>query len=161
MAGAVERADELRGGAQMEPKDLARVWDDHNAAEFVSKDAELALKTMAEDPYVRIVPNGAGGRGKEQVRAFYANVLIPQWPDDAQMQVVNRVVGDDQLVDELHVSFTHAKQMDWLLPGVPPSNRKVEIDGVIVVPFRDGLIAGERLYWDQASVLRQVGLLKT
>jgi carboxymethylenebutenolidase len=160
MAGAVERADELRGGAQMEPKDLARVWDDHNAAEFVSKDAELALKTMVEDPYVTIVPNGAGGRGKEQVRAFYANVLIPQWPDDAQMQVVNRVVGDDQLVDELHVSFTHAKQMDWLLPGVPPSNRKVEIDGVIVVPFRDGLIAGERLYWDQASVLRQVGLLK-
>jgi carboxymethylenebutenolidase len=144
----------------MEPKDLARVWDDHNAAEFISKDAELALKTMVEDPYLRIVANGVSASGKEQVRAFYANVLIPQWPDDAQMQVVNRVIGDDQLVDELHVSFTHAKQMDWLLPGVPPSNRKVEIDGVIVVPFRDGLIAGERLYWDQASVLRQVGLLK-
>jgi carboxymethylenebutenolidase len=64
----------------MEPKELARVWDDHNAAEFVSKDAELALKTMVEDPYVRIVANEAGGRGKEQVRAFYADVLIPHWP---------------------------------------------------------------------------------
>jgi carboxymethylenebutenolidase len=144
----------------MEPKELARVWDDHNAAEFALKDAEVALKTMVEDPYVRIVANDAGGRGREQVRAFYADVLIPQWPDDAQMQSVNRVISDDHLVDELHLSFTHAKQMDWLLPGVPPTNRKVELDVVIVVPFRDGLISGERIYWDHAAVLRQVGLLK-
>jgi carboxymethylenebutenolidase len=76
------------------------------------------------------------------------------------MQVVNRVVGDDQLVDELHLDFTHAKQMDWLLPGVQPTNRKMEMDAVIVVRFQDGLIAGERIYWDQASALRQVGLLE-
>jgi carboxymethylenebutenolidase len=144
----------------MEPKEQAGVWDDHQAAEFVSKDAEAALSTMVEDPYVRIVANEAGGRGKEQVRAFYADVLIPHWPDDAQMQPVNRVLGEDQLVDELHLGFTHAKQMDWLLPGVPPSNRKVEMDVVVVVQFRDELIAGERIYWDHAAVLRQVGLLE-
>ena len=144
----------------MESKELARVWDDHNAAEFVSKDAEAALKTMVEDPYVRIVANDAGGRGKEQVRAFYADVLIPQWPDDAQLQPVNRVIGDDQLVDELHLGFTHAKRMDWLLPGVPPTVRRVEMEVIIVVQFRDRLIAGERLYWDHAAVLRQVGLLE-
>lgn len=103
--------------------------------------------------------NGAGGRGKEQVRAFYADVLIPQWPDDAQMQSANRVLGQDQLVDELHLGFTHAKQMDWLLPGVPPTNRRVEMDIAIVARFQNDLIAGERLYWDQAAVLRQVGLL--
>jgi len=119
----------------MESTELARVWDDHNAAEFVSKDADLALESMVEDPYVRIMANDAGGRGKEQVRAFYADVLIPQWPDDAQMQVVNRVIGDDQLVDELHLSFTHAKRMDWLLPGESPTHRKVEIDVVIVGPI--------------------------
>jgi carboxymethylenebutenolidase len=143
----------------MQPVDLARMWDEHNAAEFVSKDAEAAMKTMVDDPYVTIVANGAGGRGKEEVRAFYADVLIPQWPDDAQMQPVNRVLGQDQLVDELHLGFTHAKQMDWLLPGVPPSNRRVEMDIAIVVRFQNDLIAGERLYWDQAAVLRQVGLL--
>jgi carboxymethylenebutenolidase len=143
----------------MQPVDLARMWDEHNAAEFVSKDAEAAMKTMVDDPYVTIVANGAGGRGKEEVRAFYADVLIPQWPDDAQMQPVNRVLGQDQLVDELHLGFTHAKQMDWLLPGMPPSNRRVEMDIAIVVRFQNDLIAGERLYWDQAAVLRQVGLL--
>jgi carboxymethylenebutenolidase len=143
----------------MEPKDLERVWDDHNAAEFMTKDAEAALTTMVDEPQVRIMANGAGGSGKEAVRAFYANVLIPQWPTDAEMQPVNRVVGQDQLVDELHLSFTHASQMDWLLPGVEPTNRKVEIDVVIVVQFRDDLIASERIYWDQASVMKQVGLL--
>jgi carboxymethylenebutenolidase len=144
----------------MEQTDMERVWDDHNAAEFALKDAEAALKTMVEDPYVRVMANGAGGQGKEQVRAFYAEVLIPQWPDDAQMQSVNRVLGQDELVDELHLSFTHAKQMDWLLPGEPASNKKVEMDILIIVGFQDDLVVGERVYWDQAAVLRQVGLLK-
>lgn len=143
----------------MQQDEMARLWDEHNALEFISKNPEAALRMMVEDPYVTILANGAGGRGKEQVRAFYANVLIPQWPDDAQMQPVNRVLGQDQLVDELHLGFTHAKQMDWLLPGVPPTNRRVEMDVAIVVQFRDDLVASERLYWDHASVLRQVGLL--
>jgi carboxymethylenebutenolidase len=143
----------------MEQAEMERVWDDHNAAEFALKDAEAALKTMVEDPSVRVMVNGAGGQGKEQVRAFYAEVLIPQWPDDAQMQSVNRVVGQDQLVDELHLSFTHAKQMDWLLPGEPASNKKVQMHVLIVVGFRDNLVIGERVFWDHAALLRQVGLL--
>ena len=114
---------------------------------------------MVEEPNVTILANKAGGRGKEQVRAFYADVLIPQWPDDAQMDLVNRVVGRDHLVDELRLSFTHVKQMDWLLPGTPPSNKKMEIDVVIVVRFEDALVAEERIYWDHATVLRQAGLL--
>ncbi|HEX2053461.1 MAG TPA: hypothetical protein VHJ78_07035, partial [Actinomycetota bacterium] len=148
------------GRTEMEQAEMEPVWDDHNAAEFALKDAEAALKTMVEDPYVRVMANGAGGQGKEQVRAFYTEVLIPQWPDDAQMQSVNRVFGQDQLVDELHLSFTHAKQMDWLLPGEPASNKKVEMDVLIVVGFRDDLVVGERVFWDHAAVLRQVGPLQ-
>jgi carboxymethylenebutenolidase len=143
----------------MEPGDLQRVWDDHQAAEFVTKDAEAALRLMVDEPSVRIMANEAGGQGKEEVRAFYANVLIPQWPADAEMKPMNRIVGHDQLVDEAHLRFTHSQQMDWLLPGVGPTNRAVEMDVVIVAQFRDDLIAGERIYWDQASVLKQVGLL--
>jgi carboxymethylenebutenolidase len=147
------------GGALMDGE-MERVWDDHNAAEFAIKDADAALNTMVQNPYVHAVASGVGGTGREQVRSFYADVFIPGWPDDAQMRPLNRVVGDDQLVDEMHLGFTHTKQMDWLLPGVPPSNRKVEMDIVIVAKFQGGLIAGERIYWDQAAVLRQVGLLE-
>ena len=144
----------------MDSIEMERVWDDHNAAEFAIKDADTALKTMVESPYVQAIAAGAAATGRDQVRDFYAHVLIPGWPDDAQMQSVNRVVGDDQLVDELHLSFTHAKQMDWLLPGVQPTNREIDMDVVIVARFDKGLIAGERIYWDQASVLRQVGMLE-
>jgi carboxymethylenebutenolidase len=144
----------------MDKKEMERVWDDHNAAEFAIKDADTALETMVESPYVQAIAAGAAVTGREQVRSFYADVLIPGWPDDGQMQSVNRVVGDDQLVDELHLGFTHAKQMDWLLPDVQPTNRKVDMDVVIVVKFDKELIAGERIYWDQASVLRQVGMLE-
>jgi len=76
------------------------------------------------------------------------------------MKPMNRIVGDDQLVDELHLSFTHAKQMDWRLPGVRPTNRTVEMDVVIVVQVREDLIASERIYWDHAAVLKQVGLIE-
>ena len=105
------------------------------------------------------MPVNTGGRGKEELRAFYRDVFIPSWPDDLEMQPVNRVVGDNQLVDELHASFTHTRQMEWFLPGLPPTDRKVEVDFVVVVQFRDDRIACERIYWDHATVLRQVDLL--
>ncbi len=143
----------------MESKELERLWSEHLQGEFATKDVEATLATMVDDASVNHVPVGTGGHGKEQLRAFYRDVFIPSWPDDLRMQAVNRVVGESQLVDELHVSFTHMKQMDWFLPGVPPTNHTVEIDIVVVVQFRGELIACERVYWDHATVLRQVELL--
>jgi carboxymethylenebutenolidase len=75
------------------------------------------------------------------------------------MKLTNRVLGDDQLVDELHASFRHDLPMEWFLPGVAPTARQIEVDFVVVVAFRRGCIASERIYWDHAHVLRQVGLL--
>jgi carboxymethylenebutenolidase len=143
----------------MESKELERLWSEHLEGEFGTKDVEATLATMADDAYVNCVPVGSGGRGKEQLRAFYRDIFIPSWPDDLQIDPVNRVVGDMQLVDELHASFTHEKQMEWFLPALPPTNRRVDIDFVVIVQFRDELIAFQRVYWDHATVLRQVGLL--
>jgi carboxymethylenebutenolidase len=143
----------------MEPKELEDLWSAHLEGEFGTKDVEATLATMVDDAYVNHVPVSTGGRGKEELRAFYRDVFVPSWPDDLDMQPLNRVVGDNQIVDELHATFTHTKQMDWFLPGVSPTNRKVEIDFVVVVEFRDDRIACERIYWDQATVLRQVDLL--
>ena len=143
----------------MEPKEMERLWSEHLEGEFGTRDVDATLATMVDDAYINHMPVNTGGRGKEELRAFYRDVFIPSWPDDLQMQPVNRVVGDNQLVDELHASFTHTKQMDWFLPGLSPTNGKVEVDFVVVVQFRDDRIACERIYWDHATVLRQVDLL--
>ena len=141
------------------PQKLEQLWADHLAGEFVTKDVEATLATMVEDATVNHVPVGTGGRGKAELRAFYRDDFIPSWPEDVQINPVNRVVGEGQLVDELHVSFTHSKPMNWLLPNLPPTNKRVAIDLVVVVEFRDDKVAAERIYWDHATVSRQVGLL--
>ena len=138
---------------------LEKLWAEHLAGEFTTKDVEATLATMVEDASVNHMPVNTGGKGKAQLRTFYRDVFIPSWPDDLQMTPVNRVVGDGQLVDELHLRFTHSKQMDWFLPGVPPTNKVIDIDLVVVVQFRGDKLACERIYWDQATVLRQAGLL--
>ncbi|MGH8624517.1 MAG: ester cyclase, partial [Gammaproteobacteria bacterium] len=109
------------------------------------------LGTMVDDAFVNHVPVNTGGRGKDALRVFYRDDFIPLWPEDLQMTPVNRIVGDGQLVDELHATFTHSKRM----PNVPPTNSRVEIDFVVVVQFRGDKLACERIYWDHATVLRQ------
>jgi carboxymethylenebutenolidase len=143
----------------MRPDELERLWEEHLAGEFTIKDVEATLATMVEDATVDHIPVHTGGRGKDALRVFYRDVFIPSWPDDLRQTGINRVVGDGQIVDEIRTSFTHDRPMEWFLPGVPPTHRRVEIDIVAVVQFRGDKIACERIYWDQATVLRQVGLL--
>jgi carboxymethylenebutenolidase len=143
----------------MTPDELVRLWEDHLAGEFTTKDVEATLATMVDDASVDHIPVHTGGRGKGELRAFYRDVFIPSWPDDLQQTPINRVVGDGQIVDEIRMTFTHDRPMEWFLPGVPPTHKRVEIDIVAVVQFRGDKIARERIYWDQATVLRQLGLL--
>lgn len=144
----------------MTPQELEKIWAEHIAGEFVTKDVEATLATMVPDASVDHVPVHTGGKGKDELRIFYRDNFIPSWPDDLNMELVNRVVGDSQLVEELRLRFTHKKQMNWFLPGVPPTNKPVDINLVVVVQFKGDKLACERIYWDQATVLRQVGLLK-
>jgi carboxymethylenebutenolidase len=141
------------------PRELAQLWERHLAGEFVTKDVEATLATMVDDASVNHMPVNTGGRGKDALRAFYRDDFIPSWPTDLQMTPVNRVIGDGQIVDELHVTFTHSQRMNWLLPGVPPTHRTLTIDFVVVAQFRGDKLACERIYWDHAAVLRQAGLL--
>jgi carboxymethylenebutenolidase len=143
----------------LSPQQLAQLWAAHLKGEFETKDVEATLATMAEDAFVTHMPVGTGGRGKEALRVFYRDHFIPSWPEDLQMTPVNRVVGEGQLVEELHATFTHSRPMPWFLPNVPPTYKKIDIDFVVVVQFRGDKLACERIYWDHATVLRQVGLL--
>jgi|SRR5712691_1162645 len=146
-------------GKALSHRQLEQRWAEHLRGEFETKDVEGTLATMVEDAFVNHMPVNTGGRGKAALRRFYRDDFIPSWPEDLETTAVNRVVGEGQLVDELHTTFTHSKPMNWLLPNVPPTYKKIAMDIVVVVQFRGDKIACERIYWDHASVLRQVGLV--
>jgi carboxymethylenebutenolidase len=138
---------------------FSHLWGEHLTLEFVAHDPDGAAATMTEDGYVLNVPVMTGGRGRDGVRTFYAEEFIPHLPEDIAITHVSTTVGSDQLVDELVVAFTHTVEMPWFLPGLAATNRRVELPLVVIVGFRDGKISHERLYWDHASVLSQVGAL--
>jgi carboxymethylenebutenolidase len=141
------------------PIDLSRLWEEHTSHEFATRDTEATLATMVDDAYVNHVPVLTGGFGKPALRDFYSREFIPAMPPDTTLTPVSRTVGENQLVEEMIFSFTHTQEMPWMLPGVAPTNRRVEIPLVAIVRFRDGKLAHEHIYWDQASVLKQIGLL--
>lgn len=143
----------------MTQQQMEQLWEDHVRAEFVDQDVEATMATMVADPSVINVPVGTGGRGAEQVRAFYRDAFIGSWPEDLAMTTTSRTFGGDRMVEEVHLRFTHTRPMEWLLPGVPPTQRLIDVDFVVVAEFRDGKLARERIYWDHATVLRQTGLL--
>ncbi len=119
------------------------------------------MATMVAEPYVNHIPTMTGGVGFDQLRYFYANHFIGVNPPDFELIQVSRTVGESSLVDEFIMQFTHTSQIDWLLPGVPPTGRRVEIPAVAIIKFQRDKLVHEHIYWDQASVLVQVGLLNS
>lgn len=143
------------------PKQQAMVatWERHLAAEFEQKNIDATMETMTSQPFVNHVPVRTGGVGHDEVRHFYRTWFLPCHPPDTEIVPVARTVGDDRIVDELIHKFTHTIEMPWMLPGVPPTGKRVEIPVIVVVQFQDDKITGERIYWDQASVLTQIGAI--
>lgn len=143
------------------PKQQAMVelWESHMAGEFKRKDIDATMATMTPNPFVNHVPVMTGGVGFSAVRHFYDTYFIPHQPSDTTFVHVARTVGEDRIVDELIHQFTHDIEMPWILPGVAPTGKRVEVAVIVVVQFEDGKVAGERIYWDQASILAQIGLI--
>jgi len=138
---------------------LSQLWEEHVRYEFSTRNADDTLATMVEDAYVNHIPVLTGGSGQAELREFYSRHFIPQMPPDTEMTPVSRTIGEDQIVDEMVFKFTHTIPMDWILPGIPPTGKRVEVPLVAIVRVRDGKLAHEHIYWDQASVLVQIGLL--
>ena len=138
---------------------LRQLWEEHVQYEFSTRNTEDTLATMVEDAYVNHIPVLTGGVGRDELREFYSKRFIPQMPPDTEMTPVSRTIGEDQLVDEMVFKFTHTIRMDWMLPGIPPTGKRVEVPLVAIIRFRNGKLAHEHIYWDQASVLVQIGLI--
>jgi len=140
--------------------DLVALWEAHCRHEFETRDVDATMATMVSEPYVNHVPTMTGGVGHDELKRFYRYHFIGENPPDTELRPISRTVGADQMVDELLFSFTHTSEIDWMLPGIAPTGRRVEIPLVAIVRFVDDKLAHEHIYWDQASVLVQVGLLQ-
>ena len=138
---------------------LIDVWDQHTAAEFIDKDADAAIATMTDRPVLTHVPVATGATGRENLRKFYAEIFIPQMPPDLELQVISRTVGENRLIDEFILRFTHTVQMDWFAPQIEPTGRRLAVPHVGIIEFENNKIASEHIYWDHASVLIQLGIL--
>jgi carboxymethylenebutenolidase len=138
---------------------LGAIFDKHIKCEFQDHDVDATMKTMVEEPYVHHVPMMTGGRGYDEVYNFYKNHFVGKMPDDIKVERISRTVGKDQVVDELILKFTHDREIDYLIPGIAPTGKYVELPHVVVMKFVDNKIAHEHIYWDQASLLAQIGLL--
>ena len=143
----------------MPDHDLAALWEAHTRTEFETRDVDATMATMVAEPYVNHIPTMAGGVGHDELKRFYKYHFVGANPPDTSIALISRTVGTDSLVDELIFSFTHTCEIDWMLPGIAPTGRKVEIPLVAIVQFRDGKLVHEHIYWDQASVLVQIGHL--
>jgi len=156
---AHSRSIALLRGAIGPHYDLEALWEKHTLYEFGTRDVAATMRTMVAEPYVNHIPVMTGGVGGEELARFYAHHFIPKCPADFKLTPISRTVGADRLVDEMLVSFTHDVEIDWMLPGVPPTGKYVEVPTIAIVNFRGDKLYHEHIYWDQASVLVQIGLL--
>lgn len=140
---------------------LGAIFDKHVKSEFEEHDLEATMNTMVKEPYVHHVPILAGGMGYSGVYNFYKNDFVGKMPADTKFVRISRTVGKDQVVDEFILSFTHDIEIKSMLPGIQPTYKYVELPHVAVMKFDGKKIAHEHIYWDQASLLAQIGLLNT
>ena len=138
---------------------LLEVWQQHTYSEFVLRDAPAALATMTDNPYVLMVPIAHGGRGRDGVLNFYASEFLAQLPSDLMPVAVSQTIAENTIVEEAVYEFTHDLVMDWMIPHVPATGKRIELVVVGIIKFEQGKIASEHLYWDHGSVLAQLGVI--
>jgi carboxymethylenebutenolidase len=139
--------------------DLGAIFDEHVASEFVAKDLDATMRTMSDEPYVWHVPSLEGGAGADGVRRFYGSRFIGHSPKDSVLTPIARTVSADRVIDEFVFEFTHDIEIPWMLPGIAATGRAVRIPMVVVMGFDGDKVGYEHIYWDQASVLAQIGIL--
>ncbi|CRL25915.1 unnamed protein product [Penicillium camemberti] len=139
--------------------DLEKIWDEHTYWEFENRSVEKTMATMVREPYVNHIPTMTGGIGRKRLTDFYRNHFIFSNPDSIKMNLVSRTLGVDRIVDEFIFIFNHDKEVDWLLPGIPPTHLPLHIPFYAVVNIRGDRLYHEHISWDQSTALRQLGLL--
>ncbi|KAJ5102796.1 hypothetical protein N7532_003325 [Penicillium argentinense] len=162
----IETVWEEYWGALLEEVEIRKNGHDNGS---VNKGSILGLVSGGEyaldggehghEPSVECAPTKAGGAGIDSLRSFFSHVFIPAGPANQQVRLLSRTVGADRIVDEISFSFVHTAEVPWLLPGVSPTLREIKVVIVVVASFCADKIVNQSLYWDQADVLVQAGIL--
>ncbi|KAI0384420.1 hypothetical protein F5Y04DRAFT_229251 [Hypomontagnella monticulosa] len=139
--------------------DLEQVWDEHTYWEFEARSVDETMATMVEEPYVNHIPTLTGGIGRAALTEFYRDHFIFSNPPDTELKLISRTVGIDRVVDEFLFEATHDRIIDWLAPGIPATGRFISVPFTSVVNIRGDRLYHEHISWDQATLLRQLGLL--
>jgi carboxymethylenebutenolidase len=138
-------------------RQLEDQWDAHNAA-LRQGDVPGALACLAARSSIVHLPVGTGAADRADAGRFYAEDVVPHLPTDLRVSRFSRTVDRFRLVDESAVSFTHDRELPWLLPGIAPTGRVAEVLVIAVVEFRRTEIAAQRILWDHATLAAQLGL---
>jgi carboxymethylenebutenolidase len=139
-------------------RELERVWDEHREAALVRRDLAASLAQLAAEPSVWHIPAVTGAAGRQAFEQFYAEAFLPHVPADLVLTRMSRTVDRFHLVDETTLSFTHDRELPWLLPGVAPTRRRAKVLAVAIVGFERGRIRSQRILWDYATLTTQLGI---
>ncbi|KAK2674765.1 hypothetical protein RAB80_009749 [Fusarium oxysporum f. sp. vasinfectum] len=139
--------------------DLEAIWDEHTWYEFSDRSVQHTMSTMVQEPYVNHVPTLTGGIGRSSLTKFYRDNFIFNNSLDTTLDLISRTIGIDRVIDEFIYKFTHDREIDWLLPGIPPTFQRAEIPFTAVVNIRGDRLYHEHISWDQGTALRQLGLM--
>ncbi|KAI1548716.1 AhpC Peroxiredoxin [Pyrenophora tritici-repentis] len=112
--------------------DLEPLAQAHWNAKFEDDDPDRAsmdiIKNMTQDsPHVTVLPTLQGGVGRRKLAEFYGEFFVPSLVPDFEIRLVSRTMGVNRIVDEMVVSFTHSDEVDWILPGVKATHKRVEV----------------------------------
>ena len=127
-----------------EQRSMVALWEAHLKAELQDRDAHASCGTMVANPYVNHVAVLTGGVGRRQLENYYSRYFIPGQPLDLEIVPISRTVGQDRIVDEFVYRCTHSIPMEWLLPGVPPTGRRLEIAVVVIISFEGARLRASR-----------------
>jgi carboxymethylenebutenolidase len=137
---------------------LEEIWDEHVTASLGTGDLAGSLANLVAEPSVLHIPAMTGADGRAALERFYLEDLFGHLPTDLALTGISRTVDRFHLVDETTVSFTHDRELPWLLPGVAPTHRRAEVLTIAVVGFERGRISSQRVLWDHATLTAQLGL---
>ncbi len=132
------------------------VRDAFHRAVYVDQDLDAALAVAATDCVLMNLPTGTGADGRDQLAGHLAADVIGHLPADLRFSRISRTVDRWRVAEEATVSFTHDRDLPWLLPGVSATGRRAEVLVVSVVTVSRSLVTSYRALWDHTTLLVQL-----